>query len=150
MINGTQTDDISHGFQDRFLKEPNCLRCLRTKLEAIGVVVFVKDQDSWLLNAFQGDVPEDVAEVMFYGMIKLGVPEKIFAQGRDFVLSDNAQIQEMFPQVETFRDTSLIAARVAYGEFKGVRVAWREQSRPYSEKDLGTVNCVGECPEACL
>lgn len=138
--------------EDPFCRDPDCLRCMRQKLKALGLVVFFREADAadaWRIGNFQGDKPQEAAQAEFEYMLKCGVPEIIAKRG-SFILTNAQDIKVTFPKLkEFFKGCSLIAAHVKGGESSGVRLAWRENSEPFSEKDLEIIRCSGNCPSGC-
>ena len=133
------------------IDDPDCLHCLRTKLEAIGVVVFFRNADgSWRLGGYQSAKPSEAAEAECHHMLQTGLPEKILAGERVVILSNHRDIKLNFPHLApSFGGSSLIAARVQRDELVGVRIAWRDEKAPFTAEDEATIHCWGNCPEGC-
>ncbi len=132
------------------LGEPDCLRCMRKKLEAIGVVVFFREGDAWRLGNYQAEKPSDAAEVDFYCMLRDSVPEIITSYPSGLILSEPRSVEQVFGSVgRLFDNHSVLAAAVSKGEFSGVRLAWRDSAQPFSREDLRIIQCFGLCPEGC-
>lgn len=128
---------------------PDCLNCMRTKLRATCVVVFVKADGIWELGSFQADIPQDAAEAIFYGMLRNKVPQTIADLPSGILLSNSPEISQAFPHLGILADKSIVAARVMLGEFQGVRLAWRDQNDAFSPEELLAIRCSGSCPEGC-
>lgn len=142
-----QFGDVVNPFCCR--NRPDCLTCMKLKLNATCVAVFVKDDSSWCLSAYQGDLPQDAAEVEFYGMLKDRVPHVLFEQPEGTILCSDKDITEMFPKVEILLGRAIIASRFKLGTYEGVRLAWRDQSQPFSRKEKEAIECGGQCPDGC-
>lgn len=135
---------------DPFCRDPDCLRCLRRKLRAVGVAVFFRSPEGWRIGNYQGDKPSAAAEVEFECLLRARVPDVVAAHSRGLILCGEEELQAKFGSVsKLFRSCSVIAAHVQGGESSGVRLAWRDDSEPYEEEDLATIKCSGECPDGC-
>lgn len=133
------------GFSD-----PDCLRCLRLKLNAICVAVFYREGEGWRLGDFQGDKPRSAAEAEFMHMLRVGLPEAIAKRGRGFILVDERDVETAFPALTgLFLNSTVIASAVCGGEAPGVRIAWRDKSEPFTDADLEIIHCLGNCPDEC-
>jgi len=121
------------------LETPDCIRCLRKKLGAIGVAHFFKHAGEWLLADFESDTPRSDSEFQGTYLLEIGLPQIIADSESGFILSTNEAIQSKF----------VIGVRTVCAGFGGVRFAWREQSLPFSERDLKVLECFGECPPGC-
>lgn len=127
--------------------DPNCLDCLRKKLSAIGVAVFTRKDNDWVVADFQGERPHADAEIDFYCMLQQGVPETIAAYPSGVLLADESTITSVMGSASSlFVNRSVVAAPVASGSFSGIRLAWRDASNPFSQADLQTIQCFGICP----
>lgn len=132
------------------LETPDCIRCLRKKLGAIGVAHFFKHAGEWLLADFESDTPRSDSEFQGTYLLEIGLPQIIADSESGFILSTNEAIQSKFPGINAlFNDCSVIGVRTVCAGFGGVRFAWREQSLPFSERDLKVLECFGECPPGC-
>ena len=128
---------------------PDCLNCMRTKLKASCIVVFVKTEEGWQLGSFQGEIPEDAAEALFYGMLRSSVPQVLANYPSGLLLKTDREIDEFCPQLHILFGKSVLAATVMLGEFKGIRLAWRDQSESFSFDELAEIQCTGNCPPGC-
>lgn len=130
--------------------DPDCIRCLRTKLRAVGAVVFFREQDGWRLDKFQGEKPYEDSEAEFQYLLAAGVPDNVVSLGESIILSDDKQIAAAFPRSgQLLFGHSVIAAQVHHGETSGVRLAWRDIQDPFTQADLEVIECVGSCPPGC-
>ena len=132
------------------LRDPDCLKCMRKKLDAVSVGVFFRDQGSWRLAAYQSEKPQEDAEVEFYCMLSSGVPEIVSAYPSGLILSDGQSIEQVFGPIKNLlAGRSVIAAPVSKGDSAGVRIAWRDAANPFSREDLRIIQCFGDCPDGC-
>jgi hypothetical protein len=132
------------------LLDPDCVKCLRKKINAVGVVVFFKEGDAWRIGNFQGEVPQTAAEVDFECMLAGGVPDIIADREDGLLISDDDGIHSFFPKLSSlFQSKSIVAAAVAFEDLRGVRLAWRDARTPFSLQDLKTIRCFGQCPPGC-
>ncbi len=128
---------------------PDCLTCMRTKLRATCVVVFVQEGSNWELGSYQGELPQDAAEAEFYGMLVAKVPHILMAKPDGVLLRTDREITDMFQNYGIFIGKSLVAAQFKLGKYEGVRLAWRDQTDPFSKDDLYAIQCQGKCPTGC-
>ncbi len=132
------------------LSDPDCVRCLRKKINAEGVVVFFREGNDWRIANFQGDMPQEMAEVYFHTMLKSGTPAVVATQSRGLLLNKPAEIRAYLPELfGFFAGQSVIGAKVKIGEHEGVRLAWRANVTPFNDQDLTTLQCFAECPAGC-
>ena len=134
--------------------DPDCLTCLRLKLNADSIVVFFKDHDSdsWRLGGFQGEKPSNDMEVEVYRMLITKMPQTVAIYKDGLLLSSQEEIETMFPETKKlFTNSSIIAAPVFFNkqneELTGVRAAWRHNNNPFTAKDLETLRCTSACPQ---
>ncbi len=130
------------------LQDPNCITCLRKKLRAISVVVFFQEYNNWRIGGYQSDKPLEDAEIDFYCMLKSNIPNEIIKHERGLLLSDANLISKLFGNfANLFKDSCLIGAPVRCDKITGARLAWRDNSEPFSESDLQIIRCTGKCPQ---
>lgn len=147
-FDSTPPNECLSAVDETLCEDPDCIRCLRQSLRATQIVVFFRENEHWRIGSFQGDRPSPDAEVDFFSMLRGGVPETVEAQGDAFILSDDKSIENMFGSVnDLLCGNSVIAAPVRLGNLTGVRLAWRDDSDPFSEEDLALIKCLGKCPE---
>lgn len=131
-------------------KIPDCIRCLRKKMQTVGAAVFVKVNNEWFLGDFEAETPSEDAEFLFTHLLNIGFPEKLSAASAGMILNDDALIEKTFPGVnKLFAGSALIGTPVSYGAMHGVRVAWREALQPFTNADLEELRCLSKCPEGC-
>lgn len=129
---------------------PDCILCLRRKLDALGVVAFFEYQGAWYVGDYENDRPSGDSEFLFNYLLQVNVPEIVAGEPLGVVLNTEDEIQAKFPGIGVmFPGCSLIGARTGSAGLEGVRIAWREADRPWSEGDLELLQCFGECPEGC-
>lgn len=143
------TDQLeAHWAAATALGDPDCLNCLRRKLKAISVAVFINGEDGWCLSDYQGEKPSGDAEIDFFCMLEQRVPEVIAAHPDGLVIVTQEQMDQTLNQAkELFCGYSIVAAPVNRGSFTGVRLALRDALDPFTEQDLETVRCFGLCDE---
>ena len=140
----------THDGQCEVIDDPDCLRCMRKKLEATGVAVFFREGSSWRLGNYQAEKPNEAAEVDFICMLQQGIPEIIASYASGLILPDSRSAEQVFgPTGQLFETNSIIAAPVTKGNSNGVRLAWRDAAKPFSREDLRIIQCFGLCPEGC-
>jgi hypothetical protein len=132
--------------------DPDCLKCLRSKLKADGVVVFFApdaQQQEWRIGNFQGLRPRSAAEVDFEIMLANRVPEIVTSNPEGVLVCDDLTLESLFPAMAyLWKGKSLVAARVT--RLRGVRLAWRDdETEPFTADDLKTLECFGQCPRDC-
>lgn len=130
-------------------KDPDCLRCMRLKLRAESVVIFVRIGDNWEVGSYQSDIPREAAEAEFYALLKEHVPQTLNHYPRGLRLLDNKEILQVFPKAIRFLGKSIISAPYKLGNYEGYRLAWRDQSDPFSAQELDIIQCQGLCPSGC-
>lgn len=136
--------------EQAILCDPDCMSCLREKLRALCVIVFFRIEDGWRIGGFQGDRPLRDAEVHAYALLTEGVPELVASHEEGFILSNKQSISDVFGSVgNLFDGCSVLAAPVRRGRSRGVRLAWRDAKDPFTEVELETIRCFGECPHGC-
>ena len=144
------TQAPTHHSETSLFGDPDCLRCMRRKLRATGVVVFFRRGDEWLLGNFEGDKPQDAAETDFECMLQFGVPQALEVHQNGIVLADDRAIQSVLGKAASLLlGNCVIAAPVHRGGSVGLRLAWRDQSDPFSGEELRIVQCEGLCPSGC-
>ena len=130
--------------------DPDCAKCLRKKLDADSVAVFFCGKEGWRISSFQGDRPSSTVEVEFQAMVKAGVPGIIASKDHGILANSDSEVAEYFPQLASlFPRSAIIGCRVNLGSLIGVRLATRNNSHPFSDEDLNTLQCYSECPEGC-
>ena len=133
------------------LLDPDCVKCLRKKLSAVGVVVFFKDEDDWRIGSFEGEIPWEACQVDFECMLNFGVPDVLANREGGLLITDDDEAHSFFPKLQgLFSGKTVVAAAVAFQDLKGVRLAWRENSSPFNIQDLKTIRCYGQCPADCI
>ena len=131
-------------------RDPDCLKCLRKKLQALCLVVFYRDADGWRLGGYQGDRPSAEAEVDFVYMLKEGLPELVAAHPGGLVLNDDMSIGDHIGKFRALLGgKAVIASAVNFPGLPGLRLAWRDQSEPFTTAELQALQCEGNCPEGC-
>ena len=133
-------------------QSPDCIKCLRRKLDALGIVVFCKlDDFSWHVADFESDTPSEDSEFQFNYMISIGLPSIIDSAEDAFVLNGNSEIQAKFPGINALLSgTSIVAGRVKFNGSVGVRIAWRDASQPFGMSDIEALQCFGQCADDCI
>ena len=130
--------------------DPDCVRCLRKKVSALGVVVFFEDGGQWRIGNFESDSPREDAEVSFHSMLRSGLPTLVAGCEKGILFRGDADLRAQVPALAgLLSGCSVIGAPVRVGEKHGVRVAWREQREPFSAEDLNTLQCFSRCPDGC-
>lgn len=128
------------------LSDPDCVGCLRKKLDAIGVVVFFTAGDEWRIGSFQGDKPLSAAQVDFESLLAGSVPQALARYSEGLLSNDDKTLAEAAPGALFLLDgASVIACPVHFGDKVGVRLAWRDRHAPFRPEDLETLRCFGEC-----
>jgi hypothetical protein len=123
---------------------------LRKKLDALGVVVFYRENNVWRLGNFQAELPGAEAEVHFQYMLTAGFPDELIKHKDGLCFGMAEQAQKFFPKLSGFfADKTLLAARTNYAGLPGVRIAWRDESSPYTAADLNVLRCFADCPKDC-
>ena len=134
----------------KMLTDPDCIRCLRKKIGALGVVVFFREGAEWRIGNFESDIPREAAEAQFNFMLRSGVPELVASKGKGLLLIGDRDIESQLPALAAFfAGNSVVGSAVNVAGAGGVRVAWREGANPFSADDLKTLRCFSECPEGC-
>ena len=128
--------------------DPQCIRCLRMKLRATCVAVFLKnDQNVWQTAGFESDKPAEAAEVEFYSILKAGLPEQFWAETDGILINEAHSLRARVGSLkEIFKGCALIAAPVHPQGRSGVRLAWREDTDPFSMEELEILRCFQDCP----
>ncbi len=143
------TENIRGNVAD-LLAEPDCLKCMRKKLNATSVVVFFCDAGTWRVSSYQSEKPASDAEIDFYCLLNAGIPQVISSHPEGLILPDDRALAQVFGQsANLLSGNAVIAAPVTGNSMAGVRLAWRDNSSPFTEDDLVTVHCVGDCPPDC-
>ncbi|NMC62009.1 MAG: hypothetical protein GYA55_02450 [SAR324 cluster bacterium] len=129
---------------------PDCIRCLRKKLNALGVAAFYMKDGEWMLSDFESDIPREDAEFQGTYLLKIGLPQIIANAENGLLLTGTESIQNSIPGINSLMNgTSIIGARTVFAGLGGVRFAWREDSQPFSSDELKILECFGECPPGC-
>jgi hypothetical protein len=132
------------------LLDPDCVRCLRKKVSALGVVVFFKDGDGWRIGNFESDIPRDAAEAHVHSFLKAGLPAFVASKAEGLLLTNEAELKTQLPALAAFfSGHSIIGCAVNIAGTGGVRVAWRENTTPFKTEDLSTLRCFSQCPKDC-
>ena len=129
------------------LTDPQCLRCLRMKLRATCVAVFLREESGWRLAGYESDKPADAAEVEFYSILKANLPEQLWAATDGILINEAHSMRAHVGALkELFKGQALIAAPVHPQGASGVRLAWRDASDPFGVEELESLRCFQECP----
>lgn len=137
--------------QEYLLDDPDCCRCLQRKLRATAVVTFFEDAGDWRISNYQGDKPSEAAEVEMEMLLRSGVATQVASHGEPSTFLDPKKIKKFFgPAAGILHGKSVIAAPVALGNLKGVRVAWRSKEDPFSDQEVALISCSGACPPGCM
>jgi len=129
---------------------PDCIRCLRRKLNAIGVASFFVKDGAWVLSDYEDALPSADAEFRVCHMLKLDIPQLVADSENGVVLNSAQDILRAVPDLNhLFDGCVIIGARTVFAGLGGVRIAWRESDSPFSEEELETLACFGDCPKDC-
>ena len=129
---------------------PDCVSCLRKKLDALGVASFFFKDDAWVLSDFEDTVPGADAEFRFHYLIRINAPGIIAGSEKGIICPDETSIRMTIAGVNhLFDGCTLIGAATVFEGLGGVRIAWRDSRNPFSHTDLETLQCFGHCPEGC-
>lgn len=130
--------------------DPDCVRCMRKKLRATGVVVFFKTGHDWHLGNFEGDKPSAAAQTDFECMLRFGVPQSLEPFEGGIVIPDDQTLSGTLGKAASLLEgCCVIAAPVHRGHSVGVRLAWRDQTDPFTAQELDIIHCEGLCPTGC-
>lgn len=120
---------------------------MRIKLRATAVAVFLKEETGWQLAGYESDKPSDAAEVEFYSILKAGLPEQLWAMTDGILINDAHSMRSRVGSLrELFKGQVLIAAPVHPPGATGVRLAWREETDPFTMEELEALRCFQDCP----
>jgi len=130
--------------------DPDCIRCLRKKISADGVVVFFRSSSGWRIGNCESDIPLAAAEAHFNFMLRSGLPAIVVAKKGGILLNTLEEVKSELVVLEKFfSDKCVIGAAVKVGQHDGVRIAWREALAPFTSEDLVTLQCFSKCPDNC-
>ena len=129
--------------------DPQCIRCLRMKLRATCVAVFLKSESEWRLAGYESDKPSDAAEVEFGAILRANLPEQLWAETDGILINDPHSMRARVDVLkELFKEQVLIAAPVHPPGMNGVRLALRDASDPFGVDELEMLRCYQNCPAA--
>ncbi|MDD2941713.1 MAG: hypothetical protein PHC51_01990 [bacterium] len=129
---------------------PDCLRCLKMKLRADSLAVFLLLDSGWILEAFEGNIPEEAAETFFTGLLHAGLPEKLYQHQEGLIVEDESALSQLLDSTSSLlNESSLIASPFRYDEVEGVRLALRDIRDPFSRSELEIISCSSICPPGC-
>lgn len=142
--------DNSNSSQPKLFQSPDCIRCLRKKLKAVGVVVFFSMDETWYVGDYEADIPSSDAEFQFGYMLKLDIPGIINEAGKGLILNTDEEIQRKFHGIDTlFQGYALLGVKTKYSGLEGIRLAWRPLGEPFTQAELDSLECFGDCPVDC-
>lgn len=150
MSNISEKTPHNNHFDDPLLalQDPDCLLCLRRKLRAISVMVFFKEEGGWRIGAYQGEKPQEDADIDSYCLLNSPLPEEIFKRQEGLVLNSEKQLAQISSRLAGFLEGHcVLGAPVRCQSVEGVRLAWRDAAEPFSAADLELIRCSGNCPK---
>ncbi len=129
---------------------PDCIRCLRRKLNALGVASFFVKDGVWVLSDYEDSVPSSDAEFRVCFMLRLNIPQIVSDSEKGIILNSAQELASAVPEINRlFDDCVLMGARTVFEGLGGVRIAWRETDAPFTQEELDALACFGDCPADC-
>lgn len=129
---------------------PDCIRCLRRKLKAVGVASFFLKDGVWVLSDYEDSLPSADAEFRVCYMLKLNMPQIVADTENGMILNTARDLAKVVPRVNhLFDDCALIGVRTVFAGLGGVRIAWRQNDEPFTQEELDVLACFGDCPKDC-